>query len=618
MLPLSVVGLVLAFRFPAATEIVYSQGIYPWVVRGFALVNRQPSSWAELLTVVVALTALWCLYRFVRSSPKRWGRMVRALWGGAGIVAISFVSLWGLNYARPSLASRLELEPPPIEATDVLRAGERTATITAELYRALESDETPTVLPYTFEELNHEVDLAFEGLALPGDTIDFRPTPAKPLRSSELFSHLGISGIFIPFTGEPSVNVLQPAATLPIVVAHEKAHQHGVTNEGEANFAAFLACSQPGAPVYLRYSAYLFATRYLLGAASAYLSAEEVAPAWELLGDGPLADLRAIRDFWEQYQGAATEVASRVNDGYLRAMQVPGGVQSYGTVVTLLMAVEGGEAQAPQTPDRLTQYLALAEATVMNPISHEELREAVLSPDNVAAVRELFEESIAASIVLDDTIMTPELGGEATLDDGTLTFVQYEDTVHPIVRRMVELRDDPRALLDYLGESSDGRALLKESGGLHALLYQMTQNTPTDAQRALLEDVVASAVAVRFKTWTADPETQARGIASTDWKGRYVGFWHIHPARISGTAFAEGIEPSTADRELARQQGQFLTIVFQPDGFDVYDLKPLAVTGSTDLSRARVIEYRSDDWNPHFTRQVEESRAVSSTQSPRP
>ena len=46
----------------------------------------------------------------------------------------------------------------------------------------------------------------------------------------------------------------------------------------------------------------------------------------------------------------------------------------------------------------------------------------------------------------------------------------------------------------------------------------------------------------------------------------------------------------------AIEKGQFVTIVFQPDGFDFYDLSPLAEIRRPDLSKARVIRHRSEEW----------------------
>jgi hypothetical protein len=196
--------------------------------------------------------------------------------------------------------------------------------------------------------------------------------------------------------------------------------------------------------------------------------------------------------------------------------------------------------------------------------------------------------------------VTPELGGESTLDAGNLILVSYPDPVHPILREMVERKEEPARLLAFLESTPDGRDVLKGTGGLHALLYAMSRQAPTEQQAALLDDVIASAVQSHFKTWRADPEIQARMIEATDWRGRYVGFWHIHPPRLRGEGFESGIEPSLEDMQNAIELGQFLTLVFQPDGFDAYDLSPLARTRVASLARALVVSYRSPDWKAHF------------------
>ena len=256
-------------------------------------------------------------------------------------------------------------------------------------------------------------------------------------------------------------------------------------------------------------------------------------------------------------------------------------------------------SQGPQSV-RQRQYLSLAEATRQNPITPDELRAALLSPEGVAAIMTLFERSVAEGLELEGRLVTPELGGEATLNGRTLVLVRYPDPVHPLLREMVHLETEPDRLLAFLQSSADGKMLLSETGGLYALLHMMSASTPTEEQGELLRRVVASAVATHFKTWTVDPETQARMIETIDWRGRYLGFWHIHPPRLQEDALSVGIEPSLEDMTNASQLGQFLTIVFQPEGFDVYDLSPLARTRALDLSRARRISYHSPDWESHF------------------
>jgi len=251
-----------------------------------------------------------------------------------------------------------------------------------------------------------------------------------------------------------------------------------------------------------------------------------------------------------------------------------------------------------------SEYLNLAQATLANPITHAELSRTVLSTDGVAAIRTLFERSLAESLTVNGALVTPELGGESMLgDDGRLELIVYPDPIHPVLRELVARKDDPEELLKFLQSSAEGRFLLKNTGGLHALLYQMT-SYPAQAQRDVLDDVIERTIAEHFKTWTTDPLIQAKMIETTQWRGRYLGFWHIHPPRLKGTSPLDGIEPSMADMQNAVELGQFLTIVFQPDGFDVYDLSPLAALGHEDLSRIKTIRYRSPDWKPHFAPQL--------------
>ena len=133
--------------------------------------------------------------------------------------------------------------------------------------------------------------------------------------------------------------------------------------------------------------------------------------------------------------------------------------------------------------DSKRQYLNLAEATLRNPISPGELRDAILSPESVDAIRTLFARSIEDGIEIEGRLVTPELGGEATLEAGVLVLHPYPDPVHPLVREMVRLQTEPEELLSFLESSPDGKALLSGTGGLHALLWAMSANPPTAEQR---------------------------------------------------------------------------------------------------------------------------------------
>jgi hypothetical protein len=192
------------------------------------------------------------------------------------------------------------------------------------------------------------------------------------------------------------------------------------------------------------------------------------------------------------------------------------------------------------------------------------------------------------------------MGGEATLEAGRLRLVTYPDPVHAVIRRTVELKDEPAELLAFLSASPRGREVLETAGGLQALLYQMTTRPPAEEQRRAMDQVLRGAVERFFKTWTVSPEVQLENIRLHDWGGRYVGFWHLHPPRGSAQGPAPGIEPSLEDLTIAVEKGQLLTLVFQADGFDLYDLAPVAAAGAPVLSKARVVRHRSPDWERRF------------------
>jgi hypothetical protein len=265
-------------------------------------------------------------------------------------------------------------------------------------------------------------------------------------------------------------------------------------------------------------------------------------------------------------------------------------------VLVVLVLMSAGSAPAQ---DRTRQYLGLARATLEQPITPAEVDAALLSPAGVQDIAVLFEKALAAQVAG----ITPEIGGEATLDRGRIRFVEYPDPLHPLLRRAFDLRADPKALLEMLTGSVEGQQVLATTGGLHAHLFQMTTRPPiTDEQRRVLDRILWSAAATHLKTWTVTPERQQAMIERNDWRGRYVGFWHIHPpVQAAGGGYAPGFEPSFEDMTVAMEKGQFLTIVFQPDGFDAYDLEPLATSREAVLSRARVVRYRAPEWKQRFS-----------------
>ncbi|HEX3000273.1 MAG TPA: DUF3810 family protein, partial [Armatimonadota bacterium] len=158
---------------------------------------------------------------------------------------------------------------------------------------------------------------------------------AKPVCFSTVMGYLGLSGVYSPLTGEANYNRLLPDSGRVFAIAHEKAHQRGIASENEANFVAFLALrSSPDR--YLRYCGYLNAAGYALGAIAG--SEPDTYPDLAALLRGrPAVDAMRDTAFWRRYRGPVERVSTRVNDLYLRANRVPGGIRSYDAVTDLLI-----------------------------------------------------------------------------------------------------------------------------------------------------------------------------------------------------------------------------------------------------------------------------------------
>lgn len=331
----------LAFRYPDDVESIYGNSLYPDIALELGRLNGLvPFSFAELLLGVLLIGALLYARSVIRAGWRRLPAEAFNLAGAAGVVFFLFLLLWGFNYARPTLAVKLQLQTSDVSARELLAAGERSARLARSLNASLgASPDAPTRLPLTFAELDRALDAELRKLDLPGHAFARPSSPAKRLWLSPAISYLGISGIFIPFTGEPSINRLLPDSAMPLVVGHEKAHQLGVANEGEASLAAFMACAAAEDAPYLRYAAFLDAASELLGAA-ARTRPDDARKALESLGPGALKDLAAQREFWARYRGPLARGAARVNDAYLKSFRVRGGVESYAEIVRLLIALD--------------------------------------------------------------------------------------------------------------------------------------------------------------------------------------------------------------------------------------------------------------------------------------
>jgi hypothetical protein len=249
-----------------------------------------------------------------------------------------------------------------------------------------------------------------------------------------------------------------------------------------------------------------------------------------------------------------------------------------------------------RTLRRLNQWHGLA-APRDNPITHAQLRAATLSPASIDRIRAIFEAMIERGVRIGPKWLTPETGGEATLDR-ELRLVEARDPRWSTVRDLVNVAGDTKAIAALYESRAAEVAQVDTHGLLKVAVARLRLDAPGSSQelnRALL--TVAQNAA---PTYSLGPEEQLALVTSADWQGRYVGGWHTHAPHDANGDWVGGDVPSFEDMQNAIQYGQYLTLSFQPDGFDLYDAEALGDAKRVDLSLLKVIRYRSPEWRNHF------------------
>lgn len=330
-------------------------------VEGFGTAFSRLVSWStsylpfSLAEIVYAAIGAWVLLGplpAIVSVLRRRRRVRDALASGiarvvqvGALALVSFYALWGLNYARAPAIDRLGWTPVRLDDPNALDELERLSrelvALVNDQYVTLHGsdDRGQVTAPAADVDLDRLFDASYARVTA---ALHLHPSfaaprgPAKRLVSSPVFSWLGISGIYFPFTGEANVNTLPVPWQIPHTMAHEKAHQRGIASEDEANFFGFLACIHSEDP-FVVYSGLLFAQRRLVSTVQRADKDRAKALLAERL-PGVQRDVDAANAFWAAWDGWGHLLGQTVNDAYLRSNRVEGGIKSYGLSARLLVA----------------------------------------------------------------------------------------------------------------------------------------------------------------------------------------------------------------------------------------------------------------------------------------
>lgn len=298
---------------------------------------NQAFNWVPLPVweVLAALLIVWFVASLIRAIVKfkllRW--LSGVVWGVA-LGALLFVLLWGVGHFAPTKTERIVT----VSAPSVARLREATQwygeQASADADKVDRNNDGIFVSP-SIAALSDEANAAFAALSEKYGFLPAATAEVKPLFGGELFSYLGFTGIFAPYTAEPTVNPDTYAPSIPYTVCHEFAHRVGAYSEQDANFLAYLACMQSD-NVALRYSGNYSAFLYCYNALYA-LSPDDALAIRSALGNALKRDLDRSVAHYAAYEGTVQDTAQSVNDAYLKAFEEEG-LASYGLVSQALVA----------------------------------------------------------------------------------------------------------------------------------------------------------------------------------------------------------------------------------------------------------------------------------------
>jgi hypothetical protein len=328
-----------ASEAPQITENWYTASVYP-VIRVLLdhTIVLLPFPGFYLLVIFLFIVGFRLIKRIrqQKGAKQKIFLFSRKLTNFFGWVIFLFLMLWGFNYYRIPLYQHLDLNPAPLSEELLLEEMKATQKSLIYIREEVQSDTGKII---NVPEFNFQNSLIRDEMKQELKELDhsWKGNPAvKQFYPLGSLRKLGIFGIYFPFTGEayldPSLHPLEKSFTL----AHELAHGFGITNEGEANFMAWLVGSQSSHP-FIRYAATLKLFRYQLN--DLYRMNEEDYAAF--VADIPeviKSDIRKIQASNRAISPYSLELSRKSNDLYLKSQGVREGVKSYAQLPMLVHA----------------------------------------------------------------------------------------------------------------------------------------------------------------------------------------------------------------------------------------------------------------------------------------
>ena len=309
---------------PRIVEEYYSEFIYQYIFKFYSMLFSGFSiAIGDLLVLLALISSIIYFIFFFRFKINDFINVFAVI----SITIFLFYSLWGLNYFKTPLLSKLDIGEIKYESLQTTL--DRLIDDANEAHLLLgDEDSTLENLEFDKEKIISELKLdnikKFDKIS----TTKF----AKKSIIPKIFLYQGVSGYINPFTLEAIVVEEIPSIDFSITVLHEQAHQLGYAAEEDANFLAFISSINNQDPL-IKYSGYVFGLSYLLNEIQINHN-DDLSSFTDKINSGIIEDINSRRKFWQKYSNnIINSLQNILYDFYLKSNNQKAGIASYGRIV---------------------------------------------------------------------------------------------------------------------------------------------------------------------------------------------------------------------------------------------------------------------------------------------
>lgn len=315
------------------TEKIYYKKIYSSISFIFSSITDFFSfSLTEILIIIFTILGIFfsfylCFLIFNGQILEAFLLFGKVFFNILSFIFIWFYFFWGFNYFKKSLFNNNYHYS--LLQKDVLI--EKAIKLT-ELLNSLFPQEV-----LTEKEINSVIDKELKEYLLKNFNIKIKIAKKVKKSFTGILEYLNISGIISPFFLESHISRKVLPLEKPWLIAHEKAHLYGITDEKDANMIAFYVCNKVNNN-YIKFSGYFTFFCYLLKVIEERL--EEGKMEYENICNKLKPEVKKLvtqRDKRYKDSPFITKVIMKFYDIYLKFNKIKQGINSYFEAVVFLI-----------------------------------------------------------------------------------------------------------------------------------------------------------------------------------------------------------------------------------------------------------------------------------------